>query len=991
MTMMLQLFGAPVLQLDGAPVSLSRKKAMALLAFLAVTRSRHHRETLAALLWPESDATAAYSALRNVLWILRQAPLADVVRGDRSTVELLDSETLEIDVNGFRDLSFDCPARSHGLNEVCSDCEPQLREAVELWRGPFMSGFSVANSIQFDDWQFAEGEALRRELTETLDRLIEYYVAIEDWAMGAQYARRWLQADALSEVGHRRLMQALFAQGKRSEALQAFDDCARVLEAELGLSPEESTVNLAESIRASNSATHSSRRSRSVGLPLSGNPIIGRREIAARIEHALVEDEAEVVTIVGLGGSGKTTLAVHVGRQIEHLFEDGVVFIPLESITAGEFVASTIAHGLGLLLPRQEESELVDQLVDCLRHRNLLMILDGAEHVLAQVSALLPALTSAPQVRILLTSRTPLGTKLATRIALDGLEYPDADTPQERVGDYAAVRLLRISARRYGHAHESGVDDLTGISRVARLLEGLPLGLEMAADWRSMFSWNEIADRVSANLEFLRHTSKEVAPKHRTLAAVFEQAWGMLPDEAKAVLSRLSVFRDGFTVEAAESVTECHIGDLALLANRCLIKRVGSDRYRIHELLRQFASKKLADASREIKHIGRRHAEFYMHAVARWVQKLAGPEQYPTLERMGLAMGNVRSAFQYASEVAASDLLREACEGLFFYYDMRTQFEEAANVFQSAANAYVRSDNRESDVEAFLWIASGWFVNHAHPDIGAEHIATGLKLLDENPPVSRLHAMANVISAYACRGEDLEVHILRASSSTDFYKDCGDVAGEGLAVAAWATLESHRNLQRAQELAHQSLRLHREAEDAWGEGLVLLALARMAEVQGNLDLALARYEESQRLSEPIASDILGVIDAISSQARVAWKLGQARRSEELAEQALELGRGIGSRLQTGRALLELARARRLLGDRTSAKSLVEEAFALLSHRLWGTLQASCAALLFDLAMDERDIGAAERWLQEVSILDPEDSRLPGSKQRLAELHEECEE
>ena len=175
----------------------------------------------------------------------------------------------------------------------------------------------------------------------------------------------------------------------------------------------------------------------------------------------------------------------------------------------------------------------------------------------------------------------------------------------------------------------------------------------------------------------------------------------------------------------------------------------------------------------------------------------------------------------------------------------------------------------------------------------------------------------------------------------------------------------------AESLGYQSLRLHREAGDAWGAGLALMFLGRMAEHQGNLELALTRYEESQRLSEPIAEDIIGVITAVAGRARVTGLLGDVERCEQLAEEALRLSRGVGYRLMVGSALIELARARRLRGDSASARRLLEEAFGLFTHRKWSERQACCAVLLLNLALDEEDIGAAERWLREASMLHPE--------------------
>lgn len=981
----LQLFGAPMLHRNGSPLPLSRRKAMALLGYLAVTRRRHHREILAALLWPESEATAAYSALRNVLWILRQTPLAPMVRSDRSAVELIDDESIVVDVNRFRDLTSACPSRSHDPREVCCDCEPLLREAVQLSGGSFMSGFSVSNSARFEDWQFAESEALKRELTETLERLIDYYSAIEEWAAAVRCARQWLHVDAWNELVYRKLMKALASQGKRSEALQVFDDCTRVLTAQLGLPPEEATVELAAQIRTAPGTTHPTTGSRAHRLPHALVPFVGRREITANVEDLLLGELTRVVTLVGLGGSGKSSLALHVGRQVEDKYEHGAYFICLDSLRGANVVAPTVAQALGIPLPRIESSTLIEQMGEFLRDRNLLLILDGVERVRPQVVALLPALTEAANTRVLLTSRIALGTGSEVAVPLHGLEYPDRNIPPEKAAEYAAVRLLRIAARRYGSPSKDDKVELAGMARLTRLLEGSPLGLEMAAGWRSVLTWDEIADRVSDNLEFLVHMREGIAPRHRAFVAVFEQAWTLLTDEARIALRRLSIFRSSFTIEAAEYVTETSPSTLALLVNRCLIKRIGPTRYGIHELLRQFASGKLGGERRETERVRDRHAEYYLHSVEDWSGKLAGEEQYPTLERIGNELGNVRAACQHAADVGRSDLLRGAIEGLFFYYDMITQFEEGGTVFANAASAYAQHTNRDNSVDAFLRVASGWFAIQVQPTLGEERLTAGLALLEEEPPDDRLHALANVVCAYANADGDVEGHTQRVKRSVDFYRGCDRTSGEGLAMAAWAELETHRDEKRAESLAHESLRLHREAGDAWGEGLVLSLLARISELQEQLELSLSQYEESQRLSEPIAADISGVIDAISSQARVTGKLGRAKRSEQLAEQALRMSRGVGNRYQIGRALIELACAKRLLRDSASARRLLEEAFTLLNHRRWSSQQASCAVMLCEVALDEADVGAAERWFQEASLLKPENVLLGSLSEKMTKL------
>jgi tetratricopeptide (TPR) repeat protein len=459
----------------------------------------------------------------------------------------------------------------------------------------------------------------------------------------------------------------------------------------------------------------------------------------------------------------------------------------------------------------------------------------------------------------------------------------------------------------------------------------------------------------------------------------------MLPSHARKTLRGLSVFRHSFTVKAAEEIVGGSPASLALLVNRCLVRRGGVDRYEIHELLRQFASGKLRSERAEAESVRDRHASYYLNRVEEWFEKLTGPEQYPTLERMSIDMGNIHTALQRAAEAGDSGLLGRAVEGLFFYYDMRTQFEEADRLFRAVHNAYVQHPKRDKVLEGFLQIAYGWTGMRIQPDEATRDLQAGLELLPESAPTTRLHAIANVICAYASRSEEAATHLKRIQDSVEFYHNCGDAWGEGLARAAWSELERGHDEAMAETLAYESLRLHREAGDAWGEGLVLMSLGRMAEIQGHFELALTRYEQSQCLSEPIGADISGVINSIASQARVVGRLGQGARSEQLAAEALRLSRGVGNRLLQARASIELARARAKRGDRASSRELLEEAFRLSTYREWDYIQAECARMLLEMALDEGDVGLAERWLREADELEPNHAEMPALQERFETL------
>ncbi|MFC2077867.1 BTAD domain-containing putative transcriptional regulator [Candidatus Bipolaricaulota bacterium] len=985
MTSSLRLFGTPVLRCDGTPVRFQRRKAMALLAYLAVTRSPHHRESLATMLWPESRTVSAHSALRNLLWCLRTTPISEFLHSDRSTVELRERDALSVDVNRFRDLTGTCPSKSHGPESACAACAPQLGEAVGFWKGPFMSGYIVANSSQFDDWQFIEGEALKRELSEALDRMIEYHDSIEDWTASAQHARTWLRVDDLNESAYRSLIRALSAQGKRSEALQVFNECIRTLDERLSLAPETETVALAESLRRPKGEATPLPRDRRSRLPHPTERIIGRGEVTEQVEDLLLGGSTQAVNLVGLGGAGKTTLALRVGHRIEGRLAQGAAFVPLDTLLDEAPVASAIQTALGLPSAGSADASPEVRIADLLRDHELLLILDGAERFVPQALRLIEALRSSPAVRILATSRTEMSTAGVVSVPVHGLDCPPSDATQEHLLDYAAVRLLRVTAERHGVSHELDAAELEDMSRLARTLDGSPLGLEMAAGWRSILPWKAIADRVSENLSFLAHRDMDVAPKHRTLIAIFDQSWALLSNDGQAALRGLSVFRGPFTAQAAEHVADTHPSPLATLVNRCLLIRVGPDHYRMHELLRQFASKKLEESEDAAEQVRARHIEYYTAAVSEWLEDLKGSEQFPTLLRMEREIENIRVAFQSAATWGASAQVRAACEGLLSYYTMRTLLSEGESVFAAASSAYREHEGGDPIVEAFLRIVAGWFASWDRPVVAAKRRAEGMELLPKAAPTDRLHAMSNVIYAYSSFGKEHDENLERLEQSIAFYRSIRDPWGEASALEASGAVERYANEAKSEEFIQRSLRLRREIGDLWSEGPAIFRLAQLAEARGNNELALTRYQEALRLNEPYTRDAFGVISVLLAQARVTGKLGDTKRSLKLAEQALALSRETGYKFQIGRSLIEMARAHRAAGETAPAKALLEESFAALAHIGWHDLQACSARLLAEIAAEESDVGSAERWLHEAKDLDPDHEETQSLATRVAEL------
>ncbi|MBI3359590.1 MAG: AAA family ATPase [Chloroflexi bacterium] len=312
----MHFLGSPRVELDGVPIEVDTRKATALLVYLAVTGESHSREALAALFWPDYDESHARAALRRTLSALNKALGGAWLNVEREAVGLNRGPDLYLDVEHFHRLLAECLTHGHPTTEACSNCLSPLDQAAALYRGDFLSGFTLRDSPAFDDWQFFQAESLRRELSDALERLTQAQSQNGRIDRAIDSARRWLALDPLHEPAHRQLMQLYAASGQRAAALRQYRECVKVLDQELGVPALEETTRLYEAIKKGSIgvATPGGRGDISPALPrprAPAYPLVGRAtEWAALLKaYASVGANGQVLALEGEAGIGKTRLA----------------------------------------------------------------------------------------------------------------------------------------------------------------------------------------------------------------------------------------------------------------------------------------------------------------------------------------------------------------------------------------------------------------------------------------------------------------------------------------------------------------------------------------------------------------------------------------------------------------------------------------------------------------------------------------------------------
>ncbi|MFN2202997.1 MAG: ATP-binding protein, partial [Caldilineaceae bacterium] len=388
-----------------------------------------------------------------------------------------------------------------------------------------------------------------------------------------------------------------------------------------------------------------------VYLPVQTTPFIGRQRELADTVALLDESECRLLTILGPGGIGKTRLAIEVGKRMEGRYADGVVYADLASLTEDQYLPETIALAVGLQLVGENAAQ---QLVDYLAEKELLILLDNFEHLLDGAQLVSEILREAPHVRCLATSREVLNLQEEWLYRVSGLSFPTANAGVQESSEWEAVQFFVERARRMRHNFDAEAD-LDDIVRICQLVEGTPLAIELAAAWARSMSPRAIASEIGEGLDLLTTSMRNVPERHRSMHAALERSWQSLDEPEKRVLAQLSVFRGGFRRKQAEAVARATLPLLANLVDRSLLRWEADGRYTMHELVRHFASEKLAESPDAESQALTRHADAFAAFLDQRREAVYGLRHYEVLEEIRPELANVRAALQWGLTHAMLD------------------------------------------------------------------------------------------------------------------------------------------------------------------------------------------------------------------------------------------------------------------------------------------------------------------------------------------------
>jgi predicted ATPase/DNA-binding SARP family transcriptional activator len=887
-------------------------------------------------LWGDQPPAGAVNALQSLVSRLRRVLPDDAVESLPAGYRL----AAEVDADRFERLAGEGrQALGRGDPQAAADL---LASALELWRGPAL--------VDVADAPFAAAPAAR--LAELRLAAIEDRVAA-DLSLGRHAAvvselAALAAAHPMRERLHAHLVTALYGAGRRADALAAYQRVRQHLADELGVDPsaELAAAHLAVLRGGAQAGQTGAARPEPTNLRAALTSFVGRDEELSRVAKSL--EDTRLVTLLGPGGAGKTRLAAEIGGRVGELLPDGRWMVELAPVTDAAEVPNAVLAALGVrestVLDRptergQSAPDVLARVVGALAGKRALLILDNAEHLIDAVARLADhVLARCPQLRVLATSREPLGITGESLAVLPPLATPPAGTGHPEALEYAAVRLFadRGNAARAGFAVSDA--NVAAVVQICQRLDGLPLALELAAARLRALPVEQIAARLDDRFRLLTGGSRTALPRHRTLAAVVDWSWDLLVDAERAVLRRLSVCPAGATLAAAEwicadprragpqvpaVVVDQDVLDLlAALVDKSLVEpSQGSDgepRYRLLETIRAYGAERLAEAG-EADRIRAAHAAYFLAMATEAERYLRSGDQLYWLGRLSADNDNLVAALRWAIDNRQADLAIQLAQVIGSFWLLRGSRTESATWLGEAlavpgespplaraatsamyGMALLGLGRVTEAVEAFraakeLQTATGSL--GGHPILVVLGPITGLlsqnmdhawESVNQNlsSPDMWARAMSRLLRGHlrANNGDQdgAEADLVRALEE---FRECGDRFGRAMTTGAlgWNRAQRGDNAGAVVALTESAGMLSElGAADETAEILVRRAMARSRD--GDLAGARVDLDEADQMSERFGGfeSQVAVAGGRADVARLAGEWDQAARQYELA-------------------------------------------------------------------------------------------------------------
>ena len=909
--LVISLLGAFQVTRDSTHVTdFESNKVRALLAYLAVESDRpHSRDALSSLLWPESAQENALNSLRNALANLRRAI------GDHQANPphlLITRESVQF--NCHSDCRLDVTDILHQ-----SDSAQDHLAAVQAYRGPFLQGFSIPDSAAFEEWVSLQREHLQKLTLEGLHWLADYYEGRGEYPAALEFARRQVALDAWLEESHCQVMRLLALSGQREQALRQYQTLRDTLKADLQAEPGQSAARLYQEILSGRLGAVPPKDHPSHNLPVQTTSFIGREKEIETLKRLVLSGQTRLVTVTGAGGTGKTRLALRAAEELLEAFPDGIWLVELGALADPGLVPAAVASALSLR--EAPDLPILQVLVDFLRSKRALLLLDTCEHLVGAVASLVDRiLHTSPQVSILTTSREILGVSGEAPFQCPSLALPDPYfLPAHTETELAGCEAVRLFAERSALACPGFTlleNNVTMVAQVCRRLDGIPLAIELAAARTRMLSMEQIVERLEQSFHLLTGGSRTALPHQQTLKATIDWSYNLLAPAERTLLLRLSIFSGGWTLEAAEAVcsgmdslpVEDILDVLGRLSDKSLIlvetDQRGGRRYHMLDTIRQYAHDRLVETGGDSAVRGRR-LDYFLRLAEQAEPHLRAWGMIEWMTRLETELGNLRLALDWSLSQGPVESGLRLASALFMFWHLRShrleglQWLERLLAADQAGQVLAPLQTPSQKIVRGVALVVAHHFNHYYlGNVYSEHAR-----LEKDEAQSIFRELGDL----AMRHQPFALCYLTPSEQEAW--DClamarkaGDefIAAESICFLG-NFLKSRGDFARAMAFEEENLAIRQKIGDKDGEAFAFYLLAELEYMQNNNNQAIELWEASQRCWQEVKNNEF-LLYCSSFPAKIAFTRGDYLRVLQLSEAQLAAGQEISSSMVVAQAL-----------------------------------------------------------------------------------------
>jgi predicted ATPase/transcriptional regulator with XRE-family HTH domain len=693
------------------------------------------------------------------------------------------------------------------------------------------------------------------------------------------------------------------------------------------------------------------RRNATNNLPVQDTSFIGRADELSQLTEILNNPACRLLTLTGPGGIGKTRMGIEAARRQIESFADGVAFIALASVGAPNQIVSAIGNAANLSFVGHYD--LTAHLLDYLHDKHMLLILDNFEHLLEGTDLVYDILQSAPDVKILVTSRERLNLRAEWLFNIEGLSYP-ANNEQNPLdlADYSAVELFVQRTRQVQPTFKAAPSTLETIASICQQVAGMPLAIELAAAAGDTLTVAKIEEHLRANLDALTTTLRDVPARHRSMRAVFDHSWNLLSEPERALLSRLAIFRGGCTLEAAEQVAGATFQSLKSLINKSLLRLVSTemppnpgrdisgdaveDRFVLLEPIREYALEKLA-ARGEIETLQKLHAHFYIEfteaAEAGWLT----PKANENIKRLNYELDNLRAVLQWACGSGSSTLGLQLAGILWHFWRVRGYLGEGRAWFAELLSLDETNPSPTAHtIRLRALYGAALLATDQNDFAGAEQLIGQRTALlralgqsdDDTSLYTNMALEARVVGQYQQATRLLEETLARQRAQNNR----GTLATGGLGVSLYflaLVLREQGEFARAETFLKECVDFHTEIGERTGVAQGLLGLSDLARDQGNIVLTRSYCIQSLAIFREFGTQ-WAIGFGLNNLAQAAYLEGDLTQSMTLAKESLSLFRSLQSDSSLSEVLITMGHTLRAQGLFVEARQVLAEAL----QRAW---------------------------------------------------------